>query len=853
MSADSNRLPIYAVADAVLKGLEREGRVVLSAPTGSGKSTQLPQILLDSGQIDGEIVVLQPRRLAARLLAQRVAKERTSTLGEEVGYQIRFENRTSRQTRIRFVTEAVLLRQILSNPSLPGVGAILFDEFHERNISSDLSLAAVLDRVLPQRPDIKVVVMSATLEVDTIEDYLSPCARVEAEGRLYPVDIEYTGPALGRQSAPVWERARAALKRQLQAGFEGNCLIFMPGAYEINQTLREIESLPEARDFAAFPLYGELSIEAQNRAVEYRDRAKIVVATNVAETSITIDGVTLVIDGGLAKIARYEALRGVNSLTLMGISQAAAKQRAGRAGRTSAGRCLRLWSEAEHMNRPANELAEIHRIDLSETLMMLAAAGIDYANSFPWFEVPEADALLQAESLLQILGAYDADKQLTEIGRRMSRFPMHPRFSRMMIEADRLGVLQEVAEIAALNQGRPIYRVSKDSYKRREQIRVIEETAAGDSDLFVQLRALEYAVDRRFKHADCAAVDIHAVGARQCQQAAQQFLAIARQNGLQAEYGNTDTVAVNRAICQTLLVGFSDYLCVRMDAGTRRCRTMSGKVGELVRESVVESALFIASNLSERIYRGELNLVISMASAIELSWLHAYFPDDFCVSVETVYDTKNRRVVARKEQRFRSLMLECSDSDEVDLGVAAELLAEAVVSGQLKLKQWNQEVENWIQRVNFVATHCPETEIALIDAEARLLMIEQVCEGAVSYKEIKDRACLPIVQEWISPEQSYYLDAYAPAEMELPRRKRPVKIRYEADGRAFIASKLQDFYDVPGSSLRIANGEVALLVELLAPNGRPAHLTDNIDAFWEGAYVHVRKELAGRYPKHEWR
>ena len=275
--------------------------------------------------------------------------------------------------------------------------------------------------------------------------------------------------------------------------------------------------------------------------------------------------------------------------------------------------------------------------------------------------------------------------------------------------------------------------------------------------------------------------------------------------------------------------------------------------GELRRECIVESELFVAAEMEERELRGDVTVLLGLATMVEPAWLEDAFPDDFSDAGETVYVAEARRVQSRRERRFRDLVLHSKEQGEPDADRAAELLAAEVVAGNLKLKKWDAAAENWIQRVNFVAKHCPETEVAPIDDEARALILEQICHGAMSYKEIKDRPALAAVKEWISPEQHYYIDTYAPAELILPGRHRASKVRYETDGRAIIASKLQDFYDVPGSSLRVANGQVPLLIELLAPNQRPAHLTDDLDGFWGGAYQHVRKELAGRYPKHEWR
>ena len=851
MSTPLRTLPIYDVASEILAGIASTGRIVLAAPTGSGKSTQVPQILLDRAGIEGEIIVLQPRRLAARLLAKRVAFERGVKLGNEVGYQIRFENIFSAKTRIRFVTEAILLRQILEDPSLKGVGAVVFDEFHERHLTSDLSLTSALQTVQSSRPDLKLVVMSATLDIDTLEGFLSPCSRVEASGRTYPVEVSYTGAALGRNTAPVWERAAASFKKLVCAKHSGDILVFMPGAFEIRKTIDAIQVLSEARGYEVLPLHGELSSDAQDRAVTCGDSPKVIVSTNVAETSITIEGVRAVIDGGLSRIARYDARRGINSILIEPISRASSDQRAGRAGRTGPGLCMRLWSEAEHEARAERDEAEVKRVDLSETVLMLAASGINELDQFKWYEAPSKQSLERGYGLLKDLGALDPSSGITVIGRQMSRFPLHPRYARLLIEADRLGVMQDAVLIAALSQGRPFYRASSDGRVRREQIRQVEDHVDIRSDYFVHLKAWEIARGSKFNANVCGALGIHGVAARQAGAVAQQILQLAQRAGLNIRGGALPDAG--ERICRCLLIAFSDHLALRNDRGTRQCKMVHARSGELRRESLVEGELFVAAEIEERELRGDVSVLLGLATKVEVKWLEETFPDDFIEQTEMSYDSAARRVSCRSERRFRDLVLQSKDQGEPDFDQAASLLAAEVMAGRLNLKKWDASVDNWIARVNFVANYCPETEIMPINEEARQLLIEQICHGALSYKDIKDRPVLKAFKNWISPEQVYYVDTYAPAEMELPLRSRPAKIRYEADGRAIITSKLQDFYDVPSKALRVANGQVALLVELLAPNQRPAHLTDDLDGFWDGAYLHVRKELAGRYPKHEWR
>src|SRR5580700_4914235 len=400
-------LPIFELEDRIVETLAETPRLILQAPTGSGKSTQVPQILLDHGLAGhGQIVVLQPRRLPTRLLAARIAQERDAVLGQEVGYQIRLDNVTSSATRIRFVTEGVLLRQMVSNPRLAGISIIIFDEFHERHLYSDIALARALEIQESSRPDLKLVVMSATLETAQLQAYLNPSTLLTSAGRTFPVEIEY----LKRQviDEPPWELAVDALQQPDQD--DGDVLIFMPGAYEIARTIEEIKR--SRFDGVVLPLHGDLSPRSQDAAVAAYDKRKVVVSTNVAETSLTIDGVTLVIDSGLAKIAKYDPHRGINTLIPEKISRASADQRAGRAGRTAPGRCIRLWSERDHLNRRAQDLPEVRRLDLAEVILNLKAAGVSNIERFGWLEKPDPKSLHRAVELLVDLGALERKSEI---------------------------------------------------------------------------------------------------------------------------------------------------------------------------------------------------------------------------------------------------------------------------------------------------------------------------------------------------------------------------------------------------------------------------------------------------------
>ncbi|MFI5335218.1 MAG: helicase-related protein, partial [Opitutales bacterium] len=450
-------LPIYELEPRLVAAVRARGRLIVQAPTGSGKSTQVPQMLLGHGLLGerGEVVVLQPRRLAARLLAKRVAEEVGTPLGGLVGYQIRLDSRVSEATRIRFVTEGILLRQMTFDPALRGISALVFDEFHERHLYGDISLARALQIQQTVRPDLKLIVMSATLEAALLRDYLAPCDFLTSSGRTHLVGIEYLPKPVDFEHDPVWAVAARECGR-IAARTTGDLLVFMPGAYEISRTVQEIQGSSALRGFVCFPLHGELPPEQQDRAVARADTRKIIVSTNVAETSLTIDGVTAVVDGGLARQARYDPHRGINTLLIEKISVASADQRAGRAGRTAPGVCVRLWTEREHALRPRQELPEVKRLDLSEVVLTLKAAGIDDIQDFPWLEKPEPKALERAEALLEDLGAVAAvcdrrseqvggprpPQQKTPRGREMLRLPMDPRDAPQFLAAQDEGFVR---------------------------------------------------------------------------------------------------------------------------------------------------------------------------------------------------------------------------------------------------------------------------------------------------------------------------------------------------------------------------------------------------------------------------
>jgi ATP-dependent helicase HrpB len=838
----SESLPIYDLDEEIVSALQQGNRLILQAPTGSGKSTQVPQILLDGGILgNGRCIILQPRRLAARMLAARVAQERNAKLGGEVGYQIRLDNVSSRDTRILFVTEGILLRQMLADPQLRGVSTLVFDEFHERHLHGDITLARALDLQDSTRPDLKIVVMSATLDGAELQNYLHPAQLLRSEGRMFPVTIEHL--PYEPKDEPIWELASDAVAQNLEST-PGDVLVFMPGSYEIQRTMRELQGRIGSR-CTILPLHGELPAAEQDKAVNRTHGRKIIVSTNVAETSLTIDGVTLVIDSGQARIARYDANRGINTLLIEKISASSADQRAGRAGRTAPGLCVRLWTERDHTRRPLRELSEIKRLDLAETLLTLKAAGVENTDTFRWIERPETLAMNRAETLLRDLGALSPDGRITEIGRRMLNFPVHPRYARMFIAAEELGCVRSAALISAITQSRSmLLRADKKTEEERMEI-----FGTGTSDFLVLMRVYEWAKRHDYRMNECRSLGIHADSARQVGKLFEQFLDIAHSEALLIE----DAPPSDEAIARCILAGFADQVACRRSAGTLVCDIVHGRRGLLARNSVAtESSLIVAAEIAEIEGRdGDARVLLNLATEIQESWLRDLFPEDLHESADHHYDRSQNRVVVRRAKMFRDLVMENRDRDAEPGPAASSCLAEQILAGTLRLNGWDDSTEQWIHRVNFLARLCPEQGIPPLGDEERHHIILNVCENAVCYRDIKDTPVLHHARSLLTHAQQQFVDKHAPERFELPGGRR-AKITYSENADPFLAARIQDLYGVT-DDIKIAMGRHALTLHILAPNQRPVQVTRSLKSFWTETYPGLKNQLQRQYPKHEWR
>lgn len=829
-----------------MAALAETNRLLLKAPTGSGKSTQVPQMILDAEPCGTpeHIVVLQPRRMAARLLAGFVAAQRGGAVGDEVGYQIRLENKTSRRTRIEFLTEGVLLRRMLSNPNLNGITTLILDEFHERHLYADVLLARAV-QVQKNRTDLRLIVMSATLDIQGIQDYLEYGHVISASGKQYPVEIDYLKDRRKKYAGPVWESALSAFQELDRNGLKGDTLIFMPGMYEIIKTVQAVRREYSERQLVVLPLHGQLPAHEQNAALADYDRPKVVVSTNVAETSLTIPGIRHIIDSGLARIAKHDPANSMNSLTIQNISIAAADQRAGRAGRTAPGTCIRLWTEQEHKGRALFDVPEIQRVELSEIFLLIAAQGVDDFSAFPWLDAPDRKATEQAVELLRDLGALNTSGAITELGRAMAEFPLHPRVSRMLIEADKFQAVYQAAIIAALIQEQPIFvaRPGKDVEEKRNELFNTEE-----SDLFVQLRAWGFARNRKYNKPECARVGIHAAGARRIEQHVMQILRIAEQQGLNTKAEPVD----DELLYHCILAGYADHVAVRIDSGSMQYRMMNNRRGRLSDKSIVHDAQIVVAISVREIERagGELDVCLENATAIDPGWLKMLYAHEFSTAVKCRYDAVSKSVLAEEICRFRNLDVEVKRLPEPPVEEAARILADEVLAGRLKLKKWNAEVDQWIDRLTYSCYAHPELGWTPFAEDDRRCVIEQICLGKIRYKQIKDADVWPVVRDWLGEANCSALDHYAPRRYKLPSG-RTVKVRYPNGKSAVIAARIQELFEVKGA-IHLPSDPSPVTVEILAPNFRPVQITGNVGNFWKEQYPAVRSELKQRYPKHDW-
>jgi ATP-dependent helicase HrpB len=765
-------LPIDPLVPEIVRHLRDHSTLVLEAPAGAGKTTRVPPALLDLGERD--VLVLEPRRLAARLAARFVASERGERLGETVGYQVRFEEVAGPRTRLRYLTEGVLTRRLLSDTKLDRVGAVVLDEFHERHLEGDLALALLRRLQRTTRPDLRLVVMSATLDAAPIADYLDGARVLRSEGRHFPLEIEYTP----HSAAPLEQQVAGALERLGDA--PGHVLVFLPGAYEIRRAQSACGPIAQRRGWSLLPLHGDQSPEEQDRAVGPSDRRKVILSTNVAESSITIEDVGAVIDSGLARIAGHSPWSGLPTLQVGRISQASANQRAGRAGRTRAGRAIRLYPLDDFVRRPAQDAPEIVRADLAPMLLQLRAMG---NPDLKWLDSPPAASIEHAESLLAQLAPSP------DLVREMSRYPLHPRLARLIVEARREGVAEDGCTVAALLSAGERLPARPAHATRSDLLALLEaEWEPRTAQVVRQIRRM---VDPP------------------------------RQRG-------RDENALLRAV----LAAFPDRVARRRQGS--ELQLAGGGPAQLAPSSTVTEAEFLVAVEAED-RRDQKTPLVRLASAIEPDWLLDFFPDRIREVSEAAWNKQAGRVEAVSALMFDQIVIQQSRGP-ADPETAASILArKAMEAGKHK----SEELDAFLARAAFAG----------IDGLSIEDGMKALASGARSMDEIEAAALPRVLEQRLPPEQRRQLDALAPERIRLPGG-RQVKVHYEPEQPPWIASRLQDFYGMT-TTPTVGRG-VPVVVRLLAPNNRPVQMTTDLPGFWSRLYPEIRKQLSRRYPKHHW-
>ena len=844
-------LPIDALLPDLSNALRCSAALVVEAPPGAGKTTRIPWALLEGGWADtGEILVAEPRRLAARLAAHRVAEEHGHPLGQRVGYTVRFEDRTSAHTRIRYVTYGVLVRWLSDGPRLSDVAVVVLDEHHERSLDADVALALLRRLQLEQRPELRLLAMSATLQTDALTRYLGDCPCLRSTGRCFPVSIEHEPRPDDR---PLEKRVVSAAKRVLREGPDGDLLVFLPGAREITRARDVLEPLRQTAELDVLPLHGDLPLEQQAQAVRPGTRRRIVLSTNVAESSITVDGVTAVIDSGLARTVTHSPWNGLPRMQTAKVSQASAAQRAGRAGRTRQGRVLRLYTLGDHNRRPSYDVPEIQRTDLSEALLVLHGVGVEDPAELGWLTPPPPAALASARELLTRLGALTAQGRMTELGRQMRSLPLHPRLARIVAEGTRRGVTKPAALAAALLAERDIRRRTRTQFEAHGG-RAAE--VCGPSDVLELMEKFEAARAARFDAEAVRAIGLDIRAVRSVARAEQQIARAARRLERSARDSFPPFSAPSdpeMAVRICLLEGFPDRVARRARPGSNHLVLSSGVAARLSEQSVVQTApLMVALDVTEQTsgMRGA-GTIVRLASAIEGEWLLDLHPDLLQATDELVWSSDHERVERVSRVACGSVTLEESRTPAPPSDAASRLLAAAArAAGPARFPEVAEELERLRARVLLLREHVAPLDWPELGENALARAFERATVGRVGFAQLSTADLAQGLRRSLTAEQAQALAHLAPERITLPSG-RQLAVHYEHGKPPWVASRLQDFFGLTRTP-RVVGEQLPLTLHLLAPNQRAVQVTNDLAGFWERHYPGIRRELSRRYPKHPW-
>lgn len=801
--------PIGPLLPEIVASLQATPRLVLEAPPGAGKTTQVPLALLQASWLHGKILMLEPRRIAARSAAMFMATQLGEEVGERVGYRIRFETKVSARTRVEVVTEGILTRMLQDDPMLEGIGAVLFDEFHERHLHSDLGLALCLDIQSGLRPDLCLLVMSATLDGEKLARYMD-APRLTAEGRSYPVTITHV-PARPQETL---EFQMKRVVQQALAETDGDLLCFLPGKAEIDRTLRLLGEVDAEVD----ALHGELGIDEQSRLLRPGTRRRVVLATNVAESSVTLPGVRAVIDSGLAREPRFDASSGMSRLETVTIAQSSATQRTGRAGRVAPGRCYRLWPESQRLD-PATR-PELHRIELSAFALELKTWG---SSDLRLLDPPPAGTMAQALTLLRALDALDADDRLTAHGRSLLELGVHPRLANAMRRAP--AALKGLAcDVAALIEARdPMRGEARRSDDLRIRIAALQAMRSGRGDRDGVDRGVLSGID----------------------QAAKQWRRRLRVDAArEADIGTHD-------VGDVLAFAYPDRIARKDPANPRRYQLANGRGAQLLHESALFGEAWIA--IAE-IRFDERDSLIQRAAPLDYGMLEREFASHFSSGRRLAFNRETRMVEASEEKRFADLVLDKRHVPTPKDAATATMLLAGIAQIGIDCLPWSESLREWQARVQSLREWCPELGLPDVGDGALTASIEDwllpALQGKSKLSEVGAEAFADALREHLEYAQRRSVDEHAPREIIVPSGMSR-KLSYTRGEAPVLAVKLQELFGLADTP-RIAKGRVPVVLHLLSPGQQPVQVTQDLKGFWERTYPEVKNELKGRYPRHPW-
>ncbi len=823
-------LPIDPLLPEVVSCLARHQFLVLEAAPGAGKTTRVPRAIFESRTHDDrQVVVTEPRRLAARLAATYVAQEMGARLGGLVGYSVRYDDKSSNTTRIRYATEGLLLQQMLGDPELSFAHTVVLDEFHEQHLASD-ALLALLYRLCRKRADLRVVVMSATLDAAPISAFLDDCPRLQSEGRAFPLDIRHQD---GVDDRPLERRVASGVRDALQSQPSGHVLVFLPGAREIHRAKDVLDRRDDA--FELHVLHGEQNLQAQAAAVAPSQTRKVILATNVAESSVTIDGVTAVVDSGLARVAGFSPFSGRATLAVTPISRSSATQRAGRAGRTAPGLVLRLYEAADFKRRPERDEPEISRLDLTDFVLQLRGLGVA-PSELRWLSSPKTNTLEKATQLLRQLGALSDEGKLTETGQRMLRFGLPPRLARVLASAELAGIADDGSLAVSLLAERDI----------RQSTREERDLPTGPSDLQDRMDAFREAESSEFRGGALRAMGLDPARVRAVQRA---YRSLKRKTRDTAP-APCDAEEAEVRLRRCLLDGFGDRVALHQ-SHQRRLILRNGTTAKVSPHSIVRTApLVVALEEEERSDGRATGAVVQWLSSIEADWLFDAYESQIQAHDELRFDPVKRRVESISRLALDSVTLEESRMPAPPSAQASRLLFEAALGQKTALLGKSSTLLTLAERVCLLRQTGLCESLPPPEQLADEALLELACEGLTTLDELEATDLDAMLLSHLSYEQRRLLDQETPEHITLPGGRRLV-VHYEAGKPPWVASRLQDFFGM-SEGPRVCGGRVPLTLHLLAPNQRAVQVTSDLGGFWERHYDEVRKELRRRYAKHAW-